>query len=126
MRATCRAIGTIVAGLALCVSQSHALEREVEIIDFTSNLTCGMSVQAVEAKSAHEFDLIVRGFLTGTNLLRGRVTPTEFAGYQVWLKTYCTQNPFHSFTMALARLDYSLGEGQTKIGNSRQKNDGKK
>ena len=33
MRATCRAIGTIVAGLALCVSQSHALEREVEIID---------------------------------------------------------------------------------------------
>ena len=95
--------------------------------DFSSDHTCGKYVQAIEGRTSESYDLYVRGFVTGTNFLRSRVSPNDFAGYRVWLKTYCQQNPFDSFTQALMRLDYSLGEGQQHlIGNPAKKNDEKK
>ena len=102
--------------------QSHA-----DMTQFFGDLTCGKYIEAVEKNSFHPYDHYLSGFLTGTNYLRSRLSPNEMAGYRVWLKTYCQQNPFDYFLDALIRLDYSLGEGQKYLaGNPAKKNDAKK
>lgn len=89
---------------------------------FVGDLTCGQYVEAVEGKSFHPYDNYIAGFLTGTNYLRSRVSPTAFSDYRVWMKTYCQQNPFDLFDQALARLDYSLGEGTEYLKGTPTKN----
>ena len=82
---------------------------------FYRDITCANYVEAVEGNSNHSYELYIAGFLTGTNYLRSRTTPTDFSSYRVWVKNYCRENPFDLFLQALARLDHMLGEGEQRV-----------
>jgi hypothetical protein len=88
---------------------------------FLGSLSCAKYVEAVDKEPNHPYFGFVSGFLTGTNYLRNRTTPGEFAGYRVWLQKYCTENPFDLFSTALIRLDLALGEGSARIGGTASK-----
>ena len=98
-----------------------------QFTDFLGGLTCARYVEAVEGNLNHPYQLYIGGFMTGVNYLRSRNTPADFSSYRVWLKSYCQENPFDPFSQALARLDFSLGEGEERINNApAQKSLGKK
>ena len=98
-----------------------------ESTQFFGDLTCANYVEAVDGNANHPYQNWIGGFITGVNYLRSRTTPNDFSSYRVWVKNYCQQNPFDPFFQALARLDYSLGEGTQKVeGSPAQKRNAKK
>ena len=83
---------------------------------FFGELNCAEYVEAAERyQEKNEYDRYISGFLSGANLARARVTPNSFAGYRVWVKKYCEQNPFATFSNALISLDASLCRGTFRL-----------
>ena len=94
---------------------------------FFGDLTCARYVEAVDENVNHPYQNYIGGFITGVNYIRSRTTPTDFSSYRVWVKGYCQANPFDTFLQALARLDFSLGEGEHIVkGVPTQKKNAKK
>ena len=50
----------------------------------------------------------VAGFVTGTNLEKGRVLATVNAAHKLWLKEYCEKNPLDPFMKAADELNKEL------------------
>lgn len=94
------------------------LARSGQATTFFGDLTCARYAEAVEGNLNHPYQNYIAGFVTGVNYLRSRTTPTDFSSYRVWVKSYCQENPFDSFLQALARLDFSLGEGEQRVENA--------
>ena len=112
MKAICTILAVTVA-ITLPVSARAENETFVHFID----ITCAKYVEEGEAHSdmGFAYNWFVGGFLTGTNLVRGRNTPTDASTYRVWLKTYCQTHPFEPFVQALHALDATLGEGTRRL-----------
>jgi hypothetical protein len=50
----------------------------------------------------------VAGFVSGTNLVKGRITSTDNAAHDAWLKKYCEDNPLENFMAAAIGLNKAL------------------
>ena len=72
--------------------------------------SCGKYISEVSAdgnaKSAYGW--WVSGFVSGTNMVKGRIVSTDSAAHEAWLKNYCEQYPLDSFVAAASRLNKEL------------------
>lgn len=107
----------VAVSMFMVAATAPILARSGQSTTFFGDLTCARYVEAVEGNLNHPYQNYIAGFITGVNYLRSRTTPTDFSSYRVWVKSYCQENPFDSFLQALARLDYSLGEGGVRVEN---------
>jgi hypothetical protein len=59
------------------------------------NLSCGKYLNEIttnrQAENAYRW--WVAGFVTGTNLVKGRAVSTDSRAHEAWLKQYCEKNP---------------------------------
>jgi hypothetical protein len=77
-------------------------------------LSCGKYIQDIntypEAKSAYSWWLA--GFVTGTNLAKGRALDIDKPAYEEWIKKYCQENPLDTFINAAIELNKALDKRQ--------------
>lgn len=117
----------VAASVFMVAATAPIFARSGQSTTFFGDLTCAGYVEAVEGNVNHPYQAYIAGFVTGVNYLRSRTTPTDFSSYRVWVKSYCQENPFAPFLQALARLDFSLGEGDVRVENApAQKRNAKK
>ena len=76
------------------------------------NISCAAYVEETANMPNHAYNWFLAGYLSGTNLVRERLTPFDSASYRVWLVDYCHKRPFESFVNALSQLDTYLGSGK--------------
>ena len=75
-----------------------------------SQLSCARYISdvAVNAKFETAYSWWVAGFVTGTNLAKGRVLATDNEAHIAWLKQYCQAHPGDPFVDAAIELDREL------------------
>ena len=72
--------------------------------------SCGKYIQNITTspEAANVYSWWVAGFVTGTNLAKGRATSTDNAAHEAWLKKYCQENPLDPFLKAAIELNKAL------------------
>jgi len=75
-----------------------------------SQLSCARYVAdtASNAKFENAYSWWVAGFVTGTNLAKGRVVSTDNEAHIAWLKQYCQAHLSDPFSNAAVELDREL------------------
>ena len=75
-----------------------------------TELSCGKYIQDITRDPMKEivYHWWVAGFLTGTSMEKGRVTYTDSASHDAWLKKYCQENPLDHFINAASKLNKEL------------------
>jgi len=75
-----------------------------------TGLSCGKYIQDIARDPMKEivYHWWVDGFLTGTNMEKGRVTSSDSAAHDAWLKKYCQENPLDHFINAANKLNKEL------------------
>ena len=63
---------------------------------------------AINPETKNVYSWWVAGFVTGTNLEKGRTLPTDTDAHEAWLKQYCEDNPLDSFMKATIELNKEL------------------
>src|SRR5437879_2645558 len=71
------------------------------------DISCGkyLSEISTHPEAANAYGWWVAGFVTGTNLAKGRVVSTDSPAHDAWLKQYCEKNPLDPFIKAATELD---------------------
>lgn len=79
-----------------------------------SNMSCGAYLQEVSNNEvkATSYARWVSGFVSGTNLMKERVTSTDPEGLNGWLKQYCAEHPLDTFAKAAIELNRELDKSQ--------------
>jgi|APFre7841882630_1041343.scaffolds.fasta_scaffold159472_1 hypothetical protein len=79
-----------------------------------TDLSYGKYIQDITtnaaAKSAYSW--WIAGFVTGTNLARGRAINTDSPAHEEWIKRYCQDNPLDTFIKAAIELNKALDKRQ--------------
>ena len=98
----------IILGLGL-TSVAYA-EGDLISVFGLSDLSCGKYLQdiATNPKASNAYSWWIAGFVTGTNLVKGRLTSTDNAAHELWLKKYCQDHALDSFMSAAQELDKAL------------------
>ena len=67
-----------------------------------TDISCGKYLKDISTKKEIEnvYDWWVAGFVTGTNLEKGRSLSTDNPGHNAWLKGYCESHPLETFMRA--------------------------
>jgi hypothetical protein len=75
-----------------------------------SQLSCARYIgdMSTSVKFETAYSWWVAGFVTGTNLAKGRVLSTDNEAHIVWLKEYCQAHPGDPFADAAVELDREL------------------
>jgi len=75
-----------------------------------SDLSCGKYLQDIATKpqASNAYSWWIAGFVTGTNLAKGRRTSADSAAHEVWLKKYCQDHALDTFMKAAQELDKAL------------------
>jgi hypothetical protein len=100
--------------LALLLMLAHAqpvLADNGQFSGFgTQSLTRGKFIQelASDPKARNAYQWWIAGFVTGSNLVKGRVVTSDVPAHEVWLKTYCEKNPLKPFVRGAIELDREL------------------
>ena len=71
--------------------------------------TCGVyRSEITDANKADQYSMWVSGYITRSNIAKGRPTNTDPAAHDTWLKKYCKENPDEPFIYAAIKLDKEL------------------
>jgi hypothetical protein len=75
-----------------------------------NQLTCGKYVQDLASNQSAKamYGWWIAGFITGTNLVKDRITTSDVPAHEVWLKNYCERNLLDPFIKAAIKLHETL------------------
>jgi len=95
--------------ISVCVSPSLAAE-ELTSVYGPSKLSCGKYISEISTnpQAANAYSWWIAGFITGTNLEKGRAVSTDNLAHEMWLKQYCEKNPLDTFVQAAIELNKEL------------------
>jgi len=115
---TTRIITTLVL-VAVCATPVPLLASdvvEINVFGIDTDLSCGKYLKDISTSTGTEkgYSWWVAGFVTGTNLEKGRAISTDNAGHNAWLKAYCEAHPLELFIDAAMGLNKELDK--KKIG----------
>lgn len=104
-----RCIICIIILVLQLTSVANAESRFASVFGMT-DLSCGKYIQDVTTnpETSKVYDWWIAGFVTGTNLVKKRVTSTDNAAHEAWLKKYCQDHPLDPFMKAAAELNEAL------------------
>lgn len=99
----------LVLNIVLCTSFSFAADAPFSAFGI-SGLSCGkyLSEISTNRQAANAYSWGVAGFVTGTNLAKGRAVSTDNPAHEAWLKQYCDKNPLDTFAAAAIELSKEL------------------
>jgi hypothetical protein len=117
----------LVASILLCSVTAHAAPNvtpsaEPVIVsnylhDDSGLISCGKIIeQDAEGVGRTQWGNFIGGYLTASNLLRGRQTPTlDIASAYAWIVHYCRDRPLEMAVDAFSSLDRELGPGRWPV-----------
>ncbi len=84
----------IILGLEL-MSGANSQGGDLISVFGMDNMSCGKYVQDITSnlQASNVYGWWIAGFVTGTNVVKGRRTSTDNATHEAWLKKYCQDHP---------------------------------
>lgn len=75
-----------------------------------SDLSCGKYINDIttDSEAKNLYSWWVAGFVSGTNLEKGRALTTDASAHEAWLNKYCSGHPLATFMKAAIELNKEL------------------
>lgn len=75
-------------------------------------MSCGAYVKEMANDNATKniYSWWLAGFVTGTNIEKGRSTSTDNIAHEAWVLKYCKENPLEAFMTAASKLNKKLDD----------------
>jgi hypothetical protein len=99
--------------IALYASPSFGADPLVSVFGM-HQLSCGKYLKDVSSDpyTAAAYGWWIAGFISGTNLEKGRAISTDNPAHEAWLKQYCEKNPLDPFFTGAIELNKELDNKQ--------------
>ena len=102
----------IVVIILLLFCESAYAEKSIFTVYNVARYSCGKFIadtaDNIQAKEVYSWWL--GGFISATNMQKGRATTTDRYAHDLWIRNYCKDNPLQLYFSAAVMLDKYLSK----------------